>query len=469
MQNLNKKSETQNILKKLYHLDLKSFLVKSFETLHPNQKFIDNWHLDLILEHLRAVEKKQIKRLLINMPPRALKSFCISVAWPAWILGNNPNKKIIVASYNQALSNKHSQDSKSITETGWFQQYFPKFKIKHGQNQKHKFSTDEHGFRFATSVGSTLTGEGADIIIIDDPVSSLKAMSRLERLKCINWYEQTLSSRLNDKKNGAIILVMQRLHPDDLSGYLLKKNIFKHLKLQAVAEKNEEIKFNSFYRLRKKGEILNESIDNAETLNMYKQEMGAYAYEAQYQQNPLTTNSGIIKPNWILRYDNAEGIEEIYQSWDTAIKNGESNDYSVCTTWGLKENNFYLLDIFRDKLNYPELKKSILQQQQKHNAIGIIIEDKASGQQLIQELLSSPLNIIKSTPKYDKVTRLVLTSILFEAGKVYFPSCREWLEGLEEELFCFPNVKNDDQVDSITQFLLWVRNKKELEMSLRRV
>ncbi|WP_068982003.1 phage terminase large subunit [Candidatus Jidaibacter acanthamoebae] len=469
MQNLNKKSETQKILKKLYHLDLKSFLVKSFETLHPNQKFIDNWHLDLILEHLRAVEKKQIKRLLINMPPRALKSFCISVAWPAWILGNNPNKKIIVASYSQALSNKHSLDSKCIAETEWFQQYFPKFKIKHGQNQKHKFSTGEHGFRFATSVGSTLTGEGADIIIIDDPVSSLKAMSRPERLKCINWYEQTLSSRLNDKKNGAIILVMQRLHPEDLSGYLLKKNIFKHLKLQAVAEKNEEIKFNGFYRLRKEGEILNENIDNAETLNMYKQEMGAYAYEAQYQQNPLTTNSGIIKPNWISRYDSAEGIEEIYQSWDTAIKNGESNDYSVCTTWGLKENNFYLLDVFRDKLNYPELKKSILQQQQKHNAIGIIIEDKASGQQLIQELLSSPLNIIKFTPKYDKVTRLVLTSILFEAGKVYFPSYRGWLEGLEEELFCFPNVKNDDRVDSITQFLLWVRNKKELEMSLRRV
>ncbi len=469
MQISHKKSETPKVLKKLYTLDLKSFIAKSFETLHPQQKFIDNWHLDLIIEYLLAVEKKQIKRLLINMPPRSLKSFCISVAWPAWILANNPSKKIIVASYSQALSNKHSLDCKNIMVAEWFQSYFTNFKIMHGQNQKHKFSTTEHGFRFATSVGSMLTGEGADIIIIDDPISSLKAMSKTERLKCINWYEQTLSSRLNDKRNGAIVLVMQRLHQEDLSGHLLRRKIFKHLKLEVVSKKDEEIKYNSFNYFRKAEEILNKNIDTKESLEVCKKELGGYAFEAQYQQNPITTDSGIIKPNWILRYDNLEDIDEVYQSWDTAIKDGKQNDYSVCTTWEVKGNHYYLTDVFREKLEYPALKNHIIKMQQKFNAKAVIIEDKASGQQLIQELKASAINIIKAIPKYDKITRLVLTSVLFESGKIFFPKYSYWLHTLEEELFCFPNGKNDDQVDSMTQFLLWAGNKKEVEMSLRRV
>ena len=203
--------------------DLSAFIHKSFNTINPSVKYSHNWHIDLIAEYLKEVYNGNIKRLIINIPPRSLKSVCISVAFPALILGKNPSSRIIVASYSEILSLKHSTDCRIIINSQWFKKLFPDFQLNQSQNEKHKFATTQNGYRFATSIGGSLTGEGGDILIVDDPHNPQQIMSDKYRLKTIEWFSNTFVSRLNDKKNGVIIIVMPRLHQNDLVGYLLSK------------------------------------------------------------------------------------------------------------------------------------------------------------------------------------------------------------------------------------------------------
>ncbi len=457
-----------NILKKVLYNNHKSFIFKSFKTLHPITCFQENWHIDLIIDYLKAVEQGKIKRLIINIPPRSMKSICVSVAWPAFLLARNPSKKIIVVSYSQALSYKHSQDCRTIMHSNWFKHYFPETKITKGNNNKAKLATSKQGFRFATSVGGTLTGEGADIIILDDPQSPLRIQSNNEREKTIKWFEQTLISRLNDKINGRIVIVMQRLHADDLSGHLINKGGWDLLKIPIIAESEELINFGDFQYKRSAGELLDNKRYDDCTLNQIKQEMGNYAFSAQYQQEPKHLNSSFIKQTW-LKYYLKEEIQHIkdeiiiYQSWDCAIKAKDHSDYSVCLTIGVANNCYYLLDVFREKLEYPYLKKSVIKLYEKFQPNTILLEDKASGQQLIQELTLSGINnncknvlpIIPIIPKYDKLTRMILISPIFESGRFFLDKTALWKDDFENELFNFPYSKHDDQVDSLVQFLNW--------------
>ena len=255
------------------------------------------------------------------MPPRNLKSICINVAWPAWLLGHNPSTKIMTACYSQALSNKHSQDCRLIINSSWYQQIFPSTKIARGENQKSKFVTTERGFRFATSTSGTATGEGGDFLIIDDPQNPNKINSKKYRDYTIEWFEQTFASRLNDKKNGVIVLVMQRLHPEDLCGYLLehKTNQWELIKIPAIYE--QKISFNIPYKIIKQpGSVLHPQREDLSTLNKLKFELGEYNFAAQYQQKPVPIKGSMIQKSWLKYYLSQESIEfsQIIQSWDTA-------------------------------------------------------------------------------------------------------------------------------------------------------
>ena len=447
-------------LTKVLKKDLKSFLIKSFYTLNPNTKYIDNWHIDLILEYLKGVNSGQIKRLIINVPPRSLKSLCISAVWPAWILGQNTAARIIAASYSNALSIKHSQDSRKIISSTWYQKTFPETKLIHGQNEKSKFVTTNGGFRFSTSIGGTLTGEGADILIVDDPHTPIQAMSSVQRNRAIEWFEQTFATRLNDKKRGAIILVMQRLHKDDLTGYLLEKNTWTHLNLPAINEVPRYINFGNISRHLKANELLNPAREGEKEIEVAKQELGSYAFNAQYQQNPIAKSAMYIKYEWIKRYKTCPASETLYQSWDCAAKIGTNNDYSVCTTWTVINNQYYLINVYRDKLEFPDLRHKVLQMYEKYKPAAVLVEDKVSGHALIQEINhTSEIPIIKITPSTDKETRFLTISGMFEAGKINFPQNSPWLAQFEDEIMNFPNTKHDDQVDSMTQFLQWSRKK----------
>lgn len=462
-----------SLFRKILSSSRKIFLEKVFNTLHNDLPFEDNWHIDLILEYLRAVEEGKIKRLIINIPPRSLKSVCISVFWPIWLLAHNPALKIITASYSKGLSLKHSQDTRFVMLSDWFLEYFPDARIIPGCNTQAKFMTKDKGFRFATSVGGTLTGEGADFIIVDDPQTPLQAFSTKEREKTIRWFEQTLMSRLNDKHKGAIILVMQRLHVNDLTGYLIQKGGWELLNIPMIANEKTEINFADFSYVREKGELLNKKRDTKEIVERLKNELGEYGFASQYQQKPMSINSQFIKKSWIRRYDHQMDISimnsmAIYQSWDCAIKDGSGNDYTVCATIGELNDKYYLLDIMREKLAYPYLKNKIIEMYKKYTPNYVIIEDKASGQQIIQENINNNIPIRPFIPQYNKLTRLVLVTPIIESGNFLIPDILKrdgkinWVEDFLDELLLFPNGQHDDQVDAVTQGLQWIIMQKRL-------
>ena len=459
----------QKILNKIIKTNFRIFLQKSFYTLHPNTSFINNWHIELICEYLNALENRQIKRLIINIPPRYLKSFCISVAWTAWLLAKKSTNKILVATHNMQLSKKFSLDCKSIMNSKWYKNIFD-VSISNKQNTKEKFCTTNHGLRVACSIGSNITGEGGDYLIVDDPLTPIQALSRKKLHKVNDWFSNTFLTRLNNKKNGIVVVIMQRLHNNDLSGYLLKNQNWEYLKIPVISQNDEKIRYKNFSYFRKKEELLCDKREGIAEINLLKKELGTYAFSAQYQQNPINISNEYIKRKWIQWYIKTPTFNFIYQSWDTAIKTGINNDYSVCTSWGITNNAYYLIDIFKKKLNYPDLKNIIIEKYNEFNPSGVIIEDKSSGQQLIQDLKQmSQIPIIKFIPKNSKFIRFISVLSIFESKNIYLPNNSTWLAELESELFSFPESEHDDQVDSIIQFLIWHKNYRNLKPRIRKL
>ena len=446
----------ESLLQAILRQDFCSFINKVFNSVNPGTEYKSNWHIELIAEYLEAVHHRQIKRLIINLPPRGLKSLCISVAWPAWVLGHDPSKRIMAASYSQVLSIKHSMDCRLVMSSDWYKQIFPQATLSKKHNQKSKFLTEANGFRFATSVGGSATGEGGDFLIIDDPHNPLQVNSPKLRHRVIEWFEQTFITRLNDKNNGAIILVMQRLHSEDLSGHLLSNSDhWEHLKIPVKASENIKFYINNKEYAFLAGEVLHQERDQTEHLLKLEQEIGLQAFAAQYLQEPIPQKYSLLALEDIHFYETMpDRFDYFIQSWDTAIKVSENADYSVCTVYGVIENIYYLVSMLRAKLTYPDLKKNIEQLAGKYQPKFILIEDRASGQQIIQDFKFNGFkNIIAIKPKLDKVTRFASIVPMFQASKILIPKKSSFNNVLLQELLNFPNSKNDDIIDSISQCL----------------
>lgn len=460
--------KTNRLVQAILRNNFSTFVAKSFFTVSPGTEYQHNWHISLIAEKLKQIEERKITRLIINIPPRNLKSICVSVAWSAWLMGHNPSTKIMTASYSQALSNKHSQDCRLLMSKSWYKELFPKTNINKGENQKSKFVTSKRGFRFATSTGGTATGEGGDYLIIDDPQNPNKINSKKYRQSTIEWFEQTFISRLNNKKTGAIVIVMQRLHEEDLCGYLLKnkRDQWDLLKLPAIYE--QPTSFTEPYLIVKEpGSVLHEEREDLTALNRLKSELGEYNFAAQYQQNPVSSKGNMVKKLWLkyfLPHENNK-FNQIIQSWDTAIKAKDNSDYSVGITIGINNNGYYLLDVHRIRAEYPELITALQKFSDKWKPQVILIEDKASGQSLIQSLKPIiKIPIIPIRPKFDKVTRFAAHTPLFEAGRIFLDHEANWRVPLEQELLSFPKSSHDDQVDSLSQALNYLQNKRSAQI-----
>lgn len=451
-----------DILNAILRKDLGSFIAKTFSTVDTGTEFLPNWHIDLIAERLEAATNGEIKRLIINVPPRSLKSVSVSVAWPAWILGMNPSAKIMAASYSQILSLKHSLDCRLVMQSGWYKDLFPETIITPDQNEKFKFVTTARGFRFATSIGGTATGEGGDFLIVDDPHNPGQAASDLKRQHAIDWFDQTFMSRLNNKKKGVVVLVMQRLHVDDLTGHILEKGGWEHISIPSVQDVGLRRQSLTGYKIPENSiitEIMHPMREGEEEIRRAQLELGSYAFAAQYQQSPILQTGGMVELEWFRRYEEApEG--KIAQSWDTAIKANANNDYSVCTSWCETEKGYYLLDVMARKMEYPELKRTVVAMADKWHPDAILIEDKASGQSLLQDLRrETKLPVLAVTPTQDKTSRFAAVTALIEAGRVYIPRRAGWIADFEAQLLSFPNGTHDDIVDSVSQYLSWARKK----------
>ena len=454
-------SELDEVLRE----DFCSFVQHSFHEVQPQVSFAMNWHLEVLAAKLDEVRRGTVTRLVVNLPPRHLKSICASVALPAWVLGHDPGRHILCVSYAQDLSDKLARDSLSVMRSAWYQRLF-RTRLSSRRQAVAEFETTAGGFRLATSVGGVLTGRGADLIIIDDPLKPDEALSDSQRRSANEWFDGTLFSRLNNKQHGAIVIIMQRLHEDDLVGHVLEQEGWEILRFSAIAEADEVHETNTALfgprrYTRRAGEPLHADRESIATLDGIRRTLGEYNYAGQYQQAPAPAGGGLVKREWFVLHDPADWpdqFEQVVQSWDTANTAGELSDYSVCTTWGVKGQHVYLLHVLRRQMAYPDLKRSVREQHRLHAATVVIIEDKASGTQLIQELVSEGMHAVKKyQPKTDKVMRLNAQTGTIENGFVHLQKNAPWLELYLHELATVPRSKYDDQADSTAQFLDWFK------------
>jgi predicted phage terminase large subunit-like protein len=413
-------------------------------------------HHRLIAHYLERVERGEIKRLIVQMPPRSGKSILISEYFPAWYLGKNPDKKIITASYGQELAEDFGRKVRNQIADPLYQEIFPGVKLSDDSAAANKFNlaSPKMGGYYAVGVGGAIVGKGGHIILLDDLVKNREsADSESERRRVKDWYASAAYTRLMD--NGPIVLVMQRWHTDDLAGWLIREHAHENwvvLNLPAINEKGEALWPEKF---------------PIEILERIKRTLPKRDWEALYQQRPYAEEGGILKRQWWKIWPEGKPLPEcsyIIQSWDTAFSDKEvkSNSYSARTTWGVFQRtdddyaNLILLEAWRGHVDYHDLRKEADKAYKEYQPDKVIIEKKASGQSLIQDLRRSGLPIVPWTPEKDKVTRAYAAQSLLENGRVYYPN-RKWAEDMIEECCQFPQGSHNDFVDTLTQAFLWVQ------------
>ena len=421
-------------------------------------------HLIALAEKLEAVERGEIKRLIVLIPPRYGKSEQISLRFPCWCLGRNPEIQLVQAGYAESISLTHSRRARDIFISPACKTLFPDVYFRPeraGQENiiperqaAHEWGTRQGGSYYAVGIGGGLTGRGFDIGIIDDPVKdSEEADSITYRERAWEWYQKVFRTR--GHPGAAIIIVMTRWHEDDLVGRLLEQS-----RKDPTSDQWEILHFPAI----KDGQPLWPERYSLEDLERTRSSIGSRSFEALYQGNPTIATGQIIKREWWKHYQTVPRFQRTIQSWDTAFKSKAQNDYSVCSVWGESQNGYYLLDVWRGKVEFPELKRVAISLYERDKPDLVLVEDKASGQSLIQELQRNtriPLFAVKVDK--DKIARAYAITPSIESGRVYLPESAPWLFDFLEEMSGFPNATHDDQVDSVTQALSFMRTEPDKE------
>ena len=446
------------LLEALLRTDFLTFAQRVSRDLNPGRHFHVGWHHEAIVDHLLLAATHQIDRVVINLPPRSAKSTIVSVALPAFLLGQDPTRRIVVVSYNQDLALHFSRQTRQVMQSEWYRRLFPATNISMRAAEGY-LHTAFGGFRKATSVGGAFTGRGGDLIIIDDPLKADDAYSAAARQSLIVWASATLPSRLDEKVDGAMILVQQRQHEDDLAGHWIRNQQCLVLSLPAIAEIDESFVLSrnpTRWHHRKAGELLDPVREPQHVLDSLKREMGTAAFLAQYQQAPVPIDGEVVKPSWFRTYDLLPGGGELVFSVDTASKAGLRNDWSVVTIWRIVQNRAYLVDVWRRRVEYPELRLSLRELAEIYEPDTILIEDKGTGIGLIQDLRDDPAGypVVAYDPgALDKESRIRIQSAKIEGGLVFVPADAPWLADFLAEFQRFPNGVHDDQVDAVSQLL----------------
>jgi len=390
---------------------------------------------------------------MVFMPPRHGKSELCTVRFPAWYLGRNPQKQIISCSYAESHAYSFSYAVRGVIGGEAYQALWP-HRLETAGAIRWQLAGKENlrASYIAAGIGGGITGEGADLLIIDDPIRNYQeADSKTYRNSNWMWWITTALTRL--QPDGAVILIMTRWHEDDLAGRILKASKvagadqWEVLHLRAIADGKalwpEKFPLKVLEAIRA-GQVDDPDMPGA----------GSRAFEALYQGNPTIAQGNILRRDWWRYYTERPVLTDIIHSWDTAFKGGTESDYSVCQVWGKSETGYYLLDSWRQRVEYPDLKKAAIALYERDKPSAVYIEDKASGQSLVQELkrdTAIPIRPVKVDR--DKVARANAVTPLIESGRVYLPERAPWLHGLIEELSAFPTGEHDDQVDALTQAL----------------
>jgi len=380
---------------------------------------------------------------------------------PAYVLGHDPSKRIVVASYGADLAVKLSNDFRTIVNSPFYRAMFPPMQISRAKNTELEVATTLNGYRFATTIEGSLAGRGGDILIIDDPHKPGDVVYETSRNRVYRWFCDTGLPALDDKQHGAVLLVMQRLHVDDLTGRVLRTapGEWNHLSLPAIAQEEESIKIGeNEYHFRKAGDLLHPAREPIEVLDSLRVQLGAETFAAQYQQSPIHPDSLIMNQNWIQRYDQLPtrtSSSKIFQSWDTASKDGELNDYSVCVTLLYQAAKYYVIDVLRRRVLYPQLRELAIAYARAQGANTVLIEDAGAGIHLVTEMKNARLQAVPIKPQLNKRVRMAVQLEKFKSGTILLPKQAPWLAEFEEELFAFPHSRYDDQIDALSQALAY--------------
>jgi predicted phage terminase large subunit-like protein len=459
------------VLDALLRVSLSTFVEKCFSEVEQGRPYEHNWHVDAIAYQLMRLSAGRTRRLIVNIPPRHLKSLTVTIAYTAWALGHDPSMKIICVSHSRDLAREHASLFLKIVESPWYRRLFPQIEIARRGHRVTELKTTGGGYRLATSVGGSVLGRGADLIVIDDPIQPLAALSEAERNRVKTFYDQTLYTRLNDKRTGAIVLVMQRLHEDDLVAHVQEAEAWEALTIPAIADRATS------YRLgpsstetyqRQVGELLHETREPQATLDAIRRVMGSRGFQAQYQQEPVPLEGTTVKRRWLRYYDDQpREFDLMVASWDTASTVGEASDYSVGTVWGLAGNECFLIDVIRGQFEFAVLRRHVLDLHQRYPSAVTLIEETDTGRALAQDLRSTrDLRPILDPPRFDKLARMEAQSARFEAGEVLLPRSAPWLDAYLAELLAFPGGRHDDQIDSTSQALRYLtRHRGQLRLT----
>jgi predicted phage terminase large subunit-like protein len=445
------------------------FLVYFWDTIVEDE-YQDNWHIKFICDEMQEAAERVFRNepkeadLVINVPPGSSKSTICTIMFPAWCWVRMAHARFITGSYSSDLSILHAVKSRDILKSHKFQELFPGLiQFKKDMDGKTAYENTAKGSRHITSPGGTATGKHAHFIIVDDPINPELAFSEVERKKATRWMDKTMSSRKVNKKVTLTILVMQRLAEDDPTGHLLAKKGKKvrHICLPSEITDLDNVKpkeAEKFYR----GGLLDPVRLDRSVLEESKTDLGSTDYAGQHLQSPHAAEGGIFKRAWFKYYQelpNARPIRTVH-SWDTAYKAKQRNDYSCRTTWEQHANGHYVVDFWMEKAETPVLKIEIQTSDAAKPASAILIEDKASGQGLVQDLeAETTLPVIAIQPESDKIVRANRAAPTVQAGNIYLPLDKPWTAALVDKLCAFPGVKFDDDVDSFTQYINWVRSQ----------
>lgn len=476
---------------------LYEFVKQSWNAVEPGIPFIPSWHIETICEHLEAVSAGDIRRLLINIPPRHSKSTIVSVMWPMWEWINSPEQKFLAASYSGTLSIRDNLKARRLIQSPWYQERWGSvFKLSGDQNAKQRFENDRTGYRIATSVGGTATGEGGSRLILDDPHGAQDAQSDAMRDSALEWFDQVWTTRLNNPKTDAMVVVMQRLHAKDISGHIIDDlKGWEHICIPAEWDGKARATVLGNYDPRKvEGELICPERFGHEEIELLKVALGSYGAAGQLQQRPSPAGGGIIKTDNFRLWPASRQLPDLFyivQSYDTAFTEKTTGDPTGCCVWGIFEHEgqrqVLLLDCWNEHLGYPALKKRVMDDWgaryggEKNNLMKpsrkadvVLVEAKGSGQSLLQDLRLSNIPAVAYNPgKADKISRAHMCTPLLESGVFWVLESaknagrpRTWVQPFLAQLEQFPAGEHDEMVDCWTQATLHLRDTGQLEVAV---
>jgi predicted phage terminase large subunit-like protein len=476
-------------LKRRAEASFAEFVRQAWPIIEPGVPYIESWHIDVICEHLEAVHAGEIRRLLINIPPRHSKSTIVSVMFPAWEWIDSPEQKFLCASYSGKLAVRDNVKTRRLIQSPWYQERWGnQFHLTGDQNAKERFENDHTGYRIATSVGGTATGEGGSRLFLDDPHGAQDAQSDAMRSAAIEWYNTVWSTRLNSPKTDAMVTIMQRLHEGDVSGVALKEAGWEHVCIPAEYDgvKRKTVLGNYDPRT-KKGSLICPERFGPDELARLKTSLGEYGTSGQLQQQPSPPGGGILKTkHFQLWRGRLPDLDFILQSYDTAFSEETKNDPSACTVWGCftwKEKKCaILLDAWDEQLSYPKLRKRVVddwkatyakdEKRKGWKPDAILVEKKASGQSILQDLQASNIPAHSYEPgRSDKVQRAHNVAPILEMDVLYILESEEkpreyisWAKDFVDQVSKFPNAEHDDYVDTLTQAIVFLRDARYFDL-----